>query len=123
MMSLRESMEQMGGLVVKRRSRAQTVRKLAKMLAGRCESAFLFGSMASNTHTIHSDIDLCIIVKTRRPFLERFRAFRDILTEFAPIDLVIYTPEEVEVLRNTPTFFWKTLSKHTWPVVRSRRKG
>lgn len=117
MSNLEESMAVYGGLSPKRRSRRQTTESLRKLLQGRCVSAFIFGSMARNEHTARSDLDLCVIANTSRKFVERFRDFQDIVRLFSPIDLVIYTPQEVSELQQRPTYFWLEISKSKWTVI------
>lgn len=61
--------------------------------------ALLFGSYARGTADSASDLDLLIVCETERPFLERFRLFREILDAFPGAELVVYTPSELEAMR------------------------
>jgi predicted nucleotidyltransferase len=94
-------------------SRTELIRKLRSALHGRAYQAFVFGSYAARTATSSSDVDLLVIADSRRPFVERFRDFTDIVQRFAPIDLVVYTPAEWHALIHDPTPFW-AYAKKTW---------
>ncbi len=74
-------------------------------------TAYLFGSLASDTHTLWSDIDIIIVKKTDIPFIERPREFLDLFDLGIPIDILVYTPEEFEKLEQTQEGFWKEVNK------------
>lgn len=62
------------------------------------KKAILFGSCAQDSETKRSDIDLVIIKETSKRFFDRydeFNAIYDLMPNMA-IDLLIYTPEELE---------------------------
>jgi predicted nucleotidyltransferase len=71
--------------------------------------ALLFGSFARGTEDSRSDIDIFIIKKTEKRFLDRFDEFSELYFLFKDraIDLLIYSPEEVE--RNSHRTFIKTI--------------
>ncbi|MFN0064137.1 MAG: nucleotidyltransferase domain-containing protein [Myxococcaceae bacterium] len=83
--------------------KAELRRRLRARLKGRVTHAFLFGSYANNTADGRSDVDLALVVKTRKSFWDRHTDFEDIILEFSPVDLLIYTPEE-----------WVTVSRNAW---------
>ena len=62
------------------------------------KKAILFGSLARNEASRHSDVDLILIQDTRLRFLDRYEgilaAFSRALSEY-DVDLLIYTPEEL----------------------------
>lgn len=91
--------------------RAALLKRLEAMLRQRCDAAFLFGSYARNEAVAGSDIDLIIVAPSTRETVERFRDFIDLAIELAPIDLIIYTPEE-----------WRALQRFPNPLVRHARK-
>jgi predicted nucleotidyltransferase len=62
------------------------------------DRAILFGSYARGTADSASDLDLILIWPTALPFLDRHRAFIDILDAFPGTDLLVYTPAEFEDL-------------------------
>ena len=74
------------------------------------ERIFLFGS-ATRPETIHeeSDIDLCIVQRTNRRFLDRLADWMDRLEPKAGLDLVVYTPEEFNSLRVSSEFVKKQI--------------
>lgn len=66
------------------------------------EKALLFGSSARGETGAGSDIDLLIVMKTELPFLERLTALYKILDPQVALDLLVYTPEEMEMLAGRP---------------------
>ena len=62
------------------------------------EQIILFGSMARGDAGEHSDIDLIVIKDTGAPRRERFRESSEYLPEMlgVGVDVIVYTPEEVE---------------------------
>jgi predicted nucleotidyltransferase len=64
--------------------------------------AVLFGSYAAGTADAWSDVDLVIVCPTELGFLERRSLFRDVMESFPGCDLLVYTPAEVEELRDRP---------------------
>ena len=62
------------------------------------DKAILFGSLARNEASSHSDVDLILIQDTDLRFLERYEgvlaSFSRALPEY-DVDLLIYTPEEL----------------------------
>jgi len=68
----------------------------------------LFGSMARNDLHSGSDIDLIVVRKTDQKFLDRLDEFYDDARE--AMDVLVYTPEEFEALRNRP-FMKKALAE------------
>ena len=70
------------------------------------ERIVLFGSMASGETNRWSDIDLAIIKKTRRRFIHRLG---DALIKADPreaMDVVVYTPKEVQRMEEERNPFW-----------------
>ncbi len=90
------------GRSVPRFRRAQLLAGLRKSLPRRCTAAYLFGSYASGEAHAHSDVDLIVVAPTRRPFVERFRDFPSLVARYAPLDLIVYTPEEWKELEGAP---------------------
>lgn len=65
------------------------------------EQVFVFGSFADDTTTRRSDLDLIVIKKSGKRFVERLREYLDVDTVLGlPVDLLVYTPNE-----------WKTVGK------------
>lgn len=57
----------------------------------------LFGSYAYGTQTPNSDIDICVVMNsTEKPVKRRISRSKLFLNREQPIDLIVYTPEELE---------------------------
>jgi predicted nucleotidyltransferase len=86
-------------------------RKLPRLLRRHgVQAAYVFGSWARRDADAWSDLDLIVVSTSRRPFVDRFRDFQDILSA-APlgIDLLVYTPEEFSRHRQTNRFLRQVL--------------
>lgn len=62
------------------------------------EKAILFGSLARNEASRHSDVDLILVQKTNLRFLDRYDGILASLSQALPewdVDILIYTPEEL----------------------------
>jgi uncharacterized protein len=65
------------------------------------EKIILFGSYATGNPNIHSDLDLFVIKKSRLPRPQRTVQVRKMLYgSKVPIDLIVYTPKEVDESKN-----------------------
>ncbi|MGA2316622.1 MAG: nucleotidyltransferase domain-containing protein [Thermodesulfobacteriota bacterium] len=58
------------------------------------EKVILFGSHARGSTDSYSDIDLIIIKRTKKPFLDRIKDVLKIIKPNFAIDVLVYTPEE-----------------------------
>ena len=89
--------------------RPEEVKKfLRKRLAGRgVQEAYLFGSVAQGAGTAWSDLDVVIVKETGHPFLERPLEFQDLFDLGIPVDILVYTPQEFEHLRQSDSAFWR----------------
>jgi len=66
----------------------------------------LFGSRAEGRAATDSDADLLVVMKTDLPFYERGAAIRRAIRPCAlPLDLLVFTPEELEPLVSEPLSF------------------
>jgi len=93
------------------RTPAQLERELRAALAGRVESAWFFGSFGTEHFGRDRDIDLLLVVRTTSPFVERSRAFADLLDIVPRMDILVYTPEELASLTANPSpGFWRSVS-------------
>ena len=72
--------------------------------AGKAHWAVLFGSWARGTQTRHSDIDLLIVTDTKKRWLDRDQDYAEIYGLFPGqgVDLLIYTPGELEEICHRP---------------------
>ena len=83
--------------------------RLCAKLANRVEAAYLFGSFGTPEFGPESDIDLLLVVDTELLFVERPRLFNDLYELHAPLDLLVYRPEELEALLREPNGFWASV--------------
>jgi len=67
--------------------------------------------------TPQSDLDLILVTPTSRPFVQRPLEFADLLDIVPRIDILVYTPEELEQLTRDPSpGFWRSVTS-TWRRV------
>ena len=70
------------------------------------EQVILFGSYARGEATEDSDVDLLVVAASSAP---RFRRSRELYRRLRPypfsMDLLVYTPDEVERARHSPASF------------------
>jgi len=77
--------------------------------AHQVEAAYLFGSWGRDEADELSDIDIIVVAESKRPFVERFRDFPDLIRAPTGIDLLIYTPEEFTRERRCNRFIRQAL--------------
>ncbi len=68
------------------------------------EKVILFGSLAMDDVHKSSDIDLIIIQRTNKKFLERLEQWYERLKPQVALDILVYTPEEFDEMKNTNQF-------------------
>jgi predicted nucleotidyltransferase len=73
------------------------------------EMIYLFGSFAQGKVKRWSDIDLVIIKKTEKPFLERIKEVILILRPKVGLDVLVYTPDEFKNMCAERIFFKKEI--------------
>jgi predicted nucleotidyltransferase len=69
------------------------------------KKAILFGSLARNEASRHSDIDIILIQNTSLRFLDRYKGILSAFSRALPewdVDLLIYTPAELEKISGRP---------------------
>lgn len=59
----------------------------------------LFGSYARGDYSEDSTIDIFIIAKTDARFVDRIRSAIEVTGGFPPIEPIVYTPEEFDLLQ------------------------
>ena len=67
------------------------------------QKAIVFGSYARQSHSSRSDLDLVLVMKTSKPFFQRYEGILNHLYEAITgidIDLLIYTPDEFDSMRD-----------------------
>jgi len=79
--------------------------------------AYLFGSFARGCHGAWSDLDVIIVAESELPFVERPRAYGDLLDLGIPVDVLVYTPDEIRRLREEHGGFWEKVSKERIRLV------
>jgi len=77
----------------------RTVRILREMGAQRI---VLFGSVAREAVTAWSDLDLIVVLDSDLPFIKRLGSLYEQIQPHVGLDLLAYTPEEFETLRERP---------------------
>lgn len=76
------------------------------------ERVILFGSFVKGNVHKSSDVDLIIIAKDiPSKFLERLDRVYKILDPDFPIDILVYTPEEIEKMKEKNPFIRKALEE------------
>jgi predicted nucleotidyltransferase len=89
----------------------QAVKRLASAL--KPEKIILFGSYAYGSPTSDSDVDLLVILKTRKPRKERVVAVSLLLYPRPfPVDIIVKTPAEIKAaLRKGDVFLGEIVQK------------
>lgn len=72
---------------------------------GNVKNIIVFGSFADGTNTRHSDLDVIVIKKTGKRFLDRYKEYPDLDDRMGiPVELFIYTPEEWNAVKKRKFF-------------------
>jgi predicted nucleotidyltransferase len=100
----------------------QCIREVAIQLGA--QKAILFGSFARGTETKRSDIDVVFVEDTEDEFLDRIGRYlgllrnRETLKVF-DIDVLVYTPEEIERMLSEGNRFIRRVLKEGLTVYES----
>ncbi|HXF51973.1 MAG TPA: nucleotidyltransferase domain-containing protein [Dehalococcoidia bacterium] len=62
----------------------------------------LFGSYAAGRRDLFTDLDLLVVMESDLPFVRRIPALLERLHPKVATDLLVYTPEEFEEMRERP---------------------
>ena len=94
------------GLANKRRERLENElnRIIPEIIKLGVEKIILFGSLTSEKIHKSSDIDIMIVRKTDKKFLDRIDEFYRYLNPEVAIDILVYTPEEFEEMKENNPF-------------------
>ncbi len=95
------------------------IRRVATRLAEAidAEQVVLFGSYARGDANETSDVDLMIVAESELPRFKRSRELYKLLRPYPfPMDLVVYTPEEVARGEKSPVSFVSTVLREGKPV-------
>ena len=91
-------------------SRADFESRLKYQLSGRVLEAWFFGSYVRGDFGPESDVDLILTTETDQPFHLRSFSFADLMDIGPRLDILVYTPEELESLVSDPSpGFWRSV--------------
>ena len=82
----------------------ESVRQIVERLASvdQVERVGLFGSYARGRADLFTDLDVLVVMRTEEPFVERVKMLYGLLALPVDLDLVCYTPQEFEDLKDRP---------------------
>lgn len=85
---------------------AQGLQRVVAMLSAtpEVERVLLFGSYARGREDLFTDLDILVIMRSDQPFLERTAKLYQRLAAGVDMDLLCYTPEELERNKDRPFF-------------------
>lgn len=83
----------------------------------------LFGSWARGEEDRYSDIDLVIIKETEERFLDRINSIYEILQPLCAIDVLVYTPDEFERMRQEGNPFIEKVLQEGMVIYERPSKG
>jgi predicted nucleotidyltransferase len=95
----------------------QIVARLAERLRGQVDEAWLFGSVPLGKAGPWSDLDVVVVTRSERPFIERPLDFPQVFELGVPVDLLVYTPEEFAALSESANGFWKGFRQSRQRIV------
>jgi len=75
------------------------------------QKIILFGSLASGNVHESSDIDLIVVKESDKGFYERLKEVIFLVTPHVGAEIMVYTPQEFEVKKNTLFFKEEVLGK------------
>ena len=86
------------------RALADTLEEIVAALAHRpdVERAILFGSYAEGRRDLFTDLDILIVVESPLDYVSRTAEMYRYLSSPVDMDLLVYTPEELERTRDRP---------------------
>jgi predicted nucleotidyltransferase len=75
------------------------------------EKIILFGSLVGERTHRSSDLDILVVKKTNKRFIDRLDEFYQYLSPSCAMDILVYTPEELECLEKESSFIKRVLRK------------
>lgn len=81
-----------------RKSLGESVEKMVQTMKGQVKKISLFGSYPERVD-LFSDLDLLIVMESEKPFIERLKEIYSLLNLPVDADILCYTPEEVNKLK------------------------
>lgn len=91
--------------------RAELNRAIEAMISLKVEKIVLFGSLAKGEVKSKSDIDLIVIWETDLPFMKRLETLYEAIKPNLAMDILAYTPQEIEELYGKNPFITKALNE------------
>lgn len=102
-----ESKEREASAMVTNEQIAQVAQRLG--VATNAERVILFGSYARGDAREQSDVDLLIVAENDQPRFKRTRGLHSLFRPYPfAMDLLVYTPKEIEKWKGTPVSFVST---------------
>ncbi|MBF0365680.1 MAG: nucleotidyltransferase domain-containing protein [Oligoflexia bacterium] len=102
---IKDERKPLGGM-----TKEQLKNALIENLRGRVVAAYLFGSVATETFDVDSDVDIILVCETKTPFVQRAHAFLDLIDIYPAMDILVYTEAEFKKMTEDPTIgFWKSV--------------
>jgi len=95
----------------------KSVETLVNKLRDKVEKISIFGSYSRGKADLFTDLDIILIIKTDKPFLERMKEIYSLLALPVDADILCYTPEEYNRIRSRG--FFKAMEE----VVLYEKKG
>lgn len=95
------------------------IERVAQLIgeAVQAERVILFGSYARGTAAEGSDVDLLVVASSKLPRFKRSRELYKLTSPHRfPMDLIVYTPEEIARGRKSAVSFISTVLKEGKPV-------
>lgn len=97
----------------------KSLKIVKEKLKGKVEKIIIFGSYFKRKD-LFTDLDLLIIMETDKPFIERIKEIYSLLLLPVDVDILCYTPSEIERLKER-NFFKKILKEGK--VIYEKRKN
>jgi len=75
---------------------------VTRLLPFNVEKVSLYGSYAKGRADLFTDLDVLVIMDSDKPFVDRVRDIYGVLAMPVDIDILCYTPLELEQMKDTP---------------------
>ena len=112
------------GVVLNRGADIADVSAIFARYADQFVAAYVFGSVASGTADEYSDIDVIVVRHTTLPFFDRLREIMKLRLEFGAVDMLIYTPAELEqMLAEDGRYFVKQAVRTGYRIEGTQKRG
>ena len=77
-----------------------SVERIVNVLSGKVERISIFGSYPKRKPDLFTDLDILIVIKSEKSFLERSKEIYSLLALPVDADILCYTPEEFEKMKD-----------------------